>query len=134
MLLGAVIAAYAPSLQMRVTSVAQTPGWSFALALSVLRELDGARHGPRRGLQMAALAASLRTDPLQLEPIVNLLLQIDWVGRLDEGDTARLMLLCDPAATALTALIDRTLLAPGPGSAAFRSHSGLDRLTLAQAL
>jgi membrane protein len=134
MLLGAVIAAYAPSLQMRVTSVAQTPGWTFELALAVLRRLADARTGAERGLSLTALAERLRTDPLQLEPVADLLTEMDWVSRLDEGDTARLVLLCDPAATLLTPLIDRTLLAPGAASAAFRQHHGWDRQTLAEAL
>jgi hypothetical protein len=56
------------------------------------------------------------------------------VRRLDEGDDARYVLLCDAASTRLTALVDSALLSPGPASAVFRDRSGLDRLTLAQAL
>ncbi len=134
MLLGAVIAAYAPSLQMRVTSVAQTPGWTFELALAVLRRLAEARNSAERGLSLTTLAARLRTDPLQLEPVVELLTRLDWVSRLDEGDTSRFVLLCDPAATPLTPLIDRTLLAPGAATVAFRSRQGWDRLTLGEVL
>jgi membrane protein len=133
-LLGAVIAAYAPSLQMRVTSVAQTPGWTFELALAVLRRLADARSGPERGLSLTALAARLRTDPLQLEPVAELLTKLDWVSRLDEGDSARLVLLCDPASTPLTPLIDRTLLAPGAATVAFRMRNGWDQQTLGEAL
>ncbi len=134
MLLGAVIAAYAPSLQMRVTSVAQTPGWTFELALAVLRRLVEARAGAERGLSLTALAERLRTDPLQLEPVAELLTKLDWVSRLDEGDTARLVLLCDPASTPLTPLIDRTLLAPGAATVAFRMRNGWDKQTLGDAL
>ncbi len=133
-LLGAVIAAYAPSLQMRVTSAAQTPGWTFELALAVLRRLADARNGSERGLSLVALAERLRTDPLQLEPVADLLVKMDWVSRLDEGDTARLVLLCDPAVTLLTPLIDRTLLAPGAASVAFRRRHGWDKQLLAEAL
>jgi membrane protein len=134
MLLGAVIAAYAPSLQMRVTSAALTPGWTFELALALLRRLADARNGVERGLALTALAERLRTDPLQLEPVAELLIKMDWVSRLDEGDTARLVLLCDPATTLLTPLIDRTLLAPGAATVAFRSRNGWDSQTLAEAL
>ena len=133
-LLGAVIAAYAPSLQMRVTSVARTPGWTFELALAVLRRLADARNAPERGLSLTALAERLRTDPLQLEPVADLLAKLDWVSRLDEGDTARLVLLCDPAATPLAPLIDRTLLAPGAATVAFRMRNGWDKQTLGDAL
>jgi len=133
-LLGAVIAAYAPSLQMRVATIAPTAGWRFELALTVLRQLGAARHSGRHGLSLAAMAESLRADPLQLEPVVELLAELDWVSRLDEGGAARHVLLCDPEVTALAPLIDRTLLEPGAVSAAFRSAAGLDRLTLADAL
>jgi membrane protein len=134
MLLGAVIAAYAPSLQMRVSSLPQTPGWQFELALGILQRLQAARLGPERGLSLAALAASLRIDPLQLEQIIELLTEIDWVSHLDEGGAARQVLLCEPALTQLKPLIDRTLLAPGEASTPLREKLGLDAQTLAQAL
>jgi membrane protein len=133
-LLGAVIAAYAPSLQMRVASIAPTAGWRFELALTLLRRLDAARHTGQHGLSLAAMAEALRVDPLQLEPVVELLADLDWVSRLDEGGDARHVLLCDPAATPLAPLVDRTLLEPGTASAAFRGAAGLDRLTLADAI
>jgi membrane protein len=134
MLLGAVIAAYAPSLQMRVSRVAATPGWPFELALAILRELAQARGGAGHGLSLPSLAERLRVDPLQLEPMLELLAQIDWVRRLDEGQTPRHVLLCDPAVTPLKPLADLTLLAPGAATAVLRDRMGLDRLSLAQAL
>jgi membrane protein len=133
-LLGAVIAAYAPSLQMRVTRRAPTPGWRFELALAVLRCLDDARRTPQRGLTVAALAEALRADPLQLEPMLDLLGELDWVARLDEGAQARHVLLADPADTPLAPLMHRVLLAPGPASQTFFEAAGLHRMTLVQAL
>jgi membrane protein len=134
MLLGAVIAAYAPSLQMRVVSHPATPGWRFELALAVLQRLHAARKGQQHGLSLAALAEAMRTDPLQLEPLVDLMAEMDWVARLDEAGGARLVLLCDPATTPLAPLVQHTLLAPGTASASFGRHAGLGHLTLAQAL
>ena len=119
---------------MRVTSREATPGWQFELALAVLQQLADARRSAEHGLSLVALGEQLRIDPLQLEPLVELLAEIDWISRLDEGDAARHVLLCDPATTAITPLLNRTLLAPGIASAAFRVHAGLDRQTLAQAL
>ena len=104
-LLGAVIAAYAPSLQMRVASIAPTAGWRFELALTLLKQLDAARHAGQHGLSLAAMAESLRADPLQLEPVIELLSELDWVSRLDEGGDARHGLLGDPAATRLAPLL-----------------------------
>ncbi|MDO9458911.1 MAG: YihY family inner membrane protein, partial [Alphaproteobacteria bacterium] len=72
-LLGAVIAAYAPSLQMRVVRRADTPGLRFELALEMLRELGRAHHSEHRGLTLATLCRRLRADPLQLAPVIELL-------------------------------------------------------------
>jgi membrane protein len=134
MLLGAVIAAYAPALQMRVDSRAHTPGYRFELALALLQRLAAARLSADHGLSMIELATGLRADPLQLEPVLELLAEIDWVSRLDEGSRARYVLLCDATKTPLAALLDRTLLPPGAATAGFRIRAGLDAMTLAEAI
>jgi membrane protein len=134
MLLGAVIAAYAPSLKMRVVGRPHLPGFRFELALLVLQRLHAARSSAAHGLSLSAMAESLRADPLQLEPAAELLCELDWVQRLDEAGDARLVLLCDVATTRLKPLLDLTLLAPGEASAVFRQQAGLDRMSLAQAL
>ena len=133
-LLGAVIAAYAPSLQMRVGSVAHTPGWQFMLALGILRQLKAERHTPQRGLSLEALAERLRIDPLQIDPLLDTLITLDWISRLDEAQAPRHVLLCDPATTSIGPLIDRTLLAPGAVALSFRASVGIDTKTLEQAL
>jgi membrane protein len=133
-LLGAVIAAYAPSLQMRVKRQPHTPGHGFELALAMLRELDRVRRGPERGLSLPALAEGLRIDPLQLEPVLELLVQFDWVARLDEGEIPRYVLLSDPERTLAQPLIDALLLAPGAATARFRHSARLEALTLGDVL
>ncbi|MGC4080409.1 MAG: YihY family inner membrane protein [Rubrivivax sp.] len=133
-LLGAVIAAYAPSLQMRVVSRPQTAGYRFELALIVLRELAAARHGPGHGLSLPTLSERLRADPLELEPVLELLTAFDWVARLDEGGTARHVLLCDAEATPALPLFDALLLAPGATVDALRERMRLRELTLAELL
>ncbi|MEO6664937.1 MAG: YihY family inner membrane protein, partial [Rubrivivax sp.] len=133
-LLGAVIAAYAPSLQMHVAGRPQTAGWRFELSLAVLRQLRACRADDTHGLTPAQLTQVLRADPLQVGPVLATLAEIGWVGRLDEGDNARHVLLCDPARTDLGPLAARTLLAPSAASAAFRQVAGYEGLTLAQAL
>ncbi|MDP1900840.1 MAG: YihY family inner membrane protein [Rubrivivax sp.] len=133
-LLGAVIAAYAPSLQMRVVARGATPGWRFELALAVLQRLHAARQGPQRGLSLAALAEGLRADPLQLEPVVELLAEIDWISRLDEDSHPRYVLLCEPARTPLAPLLEHTLLPRSQASAAFWRQAGLDVKMLGEML
>jgi len=135
-LLGAVVAAYAPSLSMRVGLRPAVPGWRFELALAALARLQAARHGAGRGLTLPALADALRTDPLQLEPLLDLLARLDWVQRLDEGDgqPPRHVLLAEPAHTPLAPLVRETLWEPGPASRDVLARSGLAQLTLADAL
>ncbi len=133
-LLGAVIAAYAPSLQMRVVRRAPTPGHRFELALQVLQPLAQARLAPVRGLSLMQLAAALRADPLQLEPIVDELMALDWVARLEEDEPGRLVLLVDPATTPARGLVERLLLRPGSASDRFRAAARLESWTLAELL
>lgn len=133
-LLGAVVTAYAPSLEMRVVRHAAVPGWRFMLALALLRELDAARQGPARGIAMAELCERLRVDPLQVEPLVEALQAMDWVGQLAEDGLARLVLLVDPAHEPAAPLVHRLLLADAWPDDAFWAGSGLRAMTLAQAL
>ena len=95
-LLGAILAANTPSLTGRLHLRPDTPGQPLALALEVLRELWRARENGHKGLTHLGLAAALRVDPLQLSPIVDKLLDMDWIGRLEEEGAQRLVLLCAP--------------------------------------
>ncbi len=131
MLFGAVIAAYAPSLQMRIGRPDERPGQAFALAVALLRELAAARATPRRGLTLQQLGARLRADPLRIEPLLQRLIALGWVGRLDDADAKRHVLLCDPAGTPAAPLVDGLLLAPSDALDAFRRRSAIDRLSVA---
>jgi membrane protein len=133
-LLGAVIAAYAPSLQMRVKRWPDTPGSRLRLAVEVLRALAKARTLPSRGCSAAELAETLRTDPLQIEPILEMLVALDWAGRLEEEGMARHVLLCDPAETRAEPLLAQLLLDPSPALGAFWQRAGFDTLSLRELL
>lgn len=133
-LLGAVVAAYAPSLAMRVVRRPDRPGERFALAVALLQALAAARAADHRGLSADALAGQLRTDPLQVEPVLDDLLALGWCGRLDEEGAQRHVLLIDLASTPAQPLVDRLLLQDQDSTAAFRRRSGLDRLTVADLL
>ena len=108
-LLGAVIAAYAPSLSMRVARWPDGPGARFRHALVVLRELAAERGSTQHGLDGEELSTLLRIDPLQIEPILDLLVSLDWAGRLDEQGGGRYVLLVDPVRTDAAPLIERLL-------------------------
>ncbi|MDH4393388.1 MAG: YihY family inner membrane protein [Aquabacterium sp.] len=133
-LLGAVVAAYAPSLAMRVVRRPDRPGGRFALAVAVLQALALARVASHRGLSAEGLAGQLRTDPLQVEPVLDDLLALGWCGRLDEDGAQRHVLLIDLQGTPARPLVDRLLLQDKDSTAAFRQRSGLDTLTVADLL
>ena len=133
-LLGAVIAAYAPSLQMRVVRQAVTPGWRFLFALTLLRELAQARQGPARGVAVVELCERLRLDPLQVEPVLSELQRLDWVGVLEEPGLARHVLLVDPAHTPVAPLVHALLLAVRGEDDPFWQNAGLSQMRLADAL
>ncbi len=132
-LLGAVTAAYLPSLLAGVSRRAVVPGWRFRLSLELLQALVGAR----RGLTLMQLAEQLHVDPLQLEPLVETLVGLDWVGRLvDDGHDGmpRLVLLAEPARTPLAPLMQTMLLPREASTDDFWRSARLDDLSLADAL
>lgn len=133
-LLGAVIAAYAPSLSMHVVRRASTPGHRFELAVLLLRELAQARRLSTHGLSAAALARALRTDPLQLESLLETLVGLDWIGRLDEDEEGakRYVLLADPARTQAQPLLAALLLDPRPVLRGFWQRARFSEMTLAE--
>jgi len=129
-LLGAVVAAYAPSLQMRSVRRAAEPGHRFELALSVVQALSAARRSTTHGLNIQQLSVALRVDPLLIEPLLETLLDIDWVARLDEGDAPRYVLLCEPATTLAQPFFRATLLTESASVLGFWRSARLDVLTL----
>jgi membrane protein len=129
-LLGAVIAAYAPSLRMRVKRWPEGPGARLQLAIAVLRELAKARTLGERGLSGGQLSEALRTDPLQTEPIIETLMAFDWVGRLEEPNDPRFVLLCEPARTPAQPLLSQLLLEPFAASRGLWQRAGFDTMTV----
>lgn len=133
-LLGAVIAAYAPSIQMRVVRRPDTPGGQFQLGLMLLRELVKARAADHRGCSLDRLSHTLRIDPLQIEPVLEALVELDLVGRLDEEGASRFVLLVDPTDAPASPLIGRLLLKPAPAINGLWNRAGLDGLKLGDVL
>lgn len=133
-LLGAVIAAYAPSLSMRIVRRVAVPGHQFSLAIGALRLLSEAHGGRRHGLTLRQLAEALSTDPLLVESVIDALVDLDWVGRLEEEGGQRHVLLVDPQRTPLQPLLDELLLVPDPATRAFRQKVGVEDLRLEEVL
>jgi membrane protein len=130
-LLGAVLAAYAPVAGMQVGRWPAGAGSRFHLALVIMRALRRSRDEGRRGMSGDELSKSLGTDPLQIEPLLDVLIAIDWVGKLDEAGNPRFVLLCDPATVLAEPLIAKLLLDPAPDLAPFWSEARFGQLRLA---
>jgi membrane protein len=112
-LLGAVITAYLPSLLTGLQRRARSHGLMFQLALEALQQLDRVRATVDKGLTIAQLSLLLRVDTLQLEPVLETLCELDWIGLLQEelqGEAARYILLADPDTTPLAPLLNALLL------------------------
>lgn len=129
-LLGAVVAAYAPSLRLRVKRWPDGPGAQLQLALAVLRELARAQASGARGRSATELSEALRTDPLQVEPILHMLVAFDWAGLLDEANDPRFVLLCDLAATPAQPLLSLLLLEPSAMARGLWQRAGFDTMTV----
>ena len=116
-LMGAVIAAYLPSLLAGVSRRGSAHGWLFQLAIEVLQRLAAARATARMGVSAAQLAELLEVDVLQLEPVLETLVDLDWIGQLSDaagGSEARYLLLADPDTTLLAPLMQQLLLDRAP--------------------
>ena len=134
MLLGALLAANIPALGGRMLHRPEVPGLRLELALEALRELWRSRREGEAGVAAQELARRLRVDPLQLEPALEALLGLDWLGRLEEAGSQRLVLLCAPEQTPAAPLL-HALLAGNSGSLApLWQRSEWDRLSLARLL
>ena len=112
-LMGAVITAYLPSLLAGVSRSGGAHGWQFQLALESLQSLEHSRDSTPRGMPASALAQQLRVDVLALEPVLDTLMQLHWVGQLVDPDSdkaSRFVLLVNPDRTTIEPLVDALLL------------------------
>ncbi len=112
-LLGAVIAAYLPSLLTGVARRSSAHGWQFQLAVEVMQVLHQTRAETAKGLTLTQLTHRLRVDALQLEPVLETLAGLDWVAQINEAEGAeesRFLFITDPAVTPLEPLMQQLLL------------------------
>jgi membrane protein len=136
-LLGAVIAAYLPSLLAGVARRGNSHGWQFQLALELLQQLHQARSTTRIGMEGSELAKALQVDVLQLEPVLETLMSLDWIGQLTDPDDekeARYLLLADPDATTLEPLMAQLLLSRDPSMENLWENGRFPALRLRDAL
>ena len=132
-LLGATLTAYVPSLLAGAPRRRSGAGSDFQVALEILQALDSVRQTPVKGLTMAGLSGRLALTAQQLEPAVERLVAMDWIGLLSEAQgpqsDARYVLLVDPQNTPARPLLV-FLLEPNPATAALWAGAGWERATL----
>ena len=90
-----------------------------------------------KGLTLSQLAQSLRVDSTQLEPVLQALARLDWVGQLDELPPAvepRYVLLADPDRTLLEPLMKLLLLELAPSTQTLWDNARWSTLTMRQVL
>lgn len=136
-LLGAVLVASLPQLGRQEWRKPEGAGWGFRLALEVLAELNAAKASDERGVSTEDLALRLRVEPSELRQVLEVLQNLDWVGRLTEQNAqgqARQVLLVDPAQVSVAPLADRLLVLRGAGADPVWLHTGLDQIRVAQIL
>ena len=140
-LLGAVVAAYLPSLITGAGRDVRRPGWQLELALEVIAVLEPLRGQPQRGLPALALAKRLRVDRLQLEPPLAALTELRWVAAMPDTGTAylqegepRYALLADPDQTELAPLLEHMLIQRTESTEPLWNHARWDGCLLRQAL
>jgi membrane protein len=140
-LLGAVVTAYLPSLLAGVARRATVAGWNFQLAIEVLQQLHRARSHAMKGLRPSQLAQLLRVDVLQLEPVLDALKTLDWVGDVSDPAVSmsdvpepRCVLLADPARTLLAPLAEKLLIGRAESLELLWQRSGLEHMLIAEVL
>lgn len=135
-LMGAVIAAYLPSLLMGVARRNQAHGWRFQLALEILQQLSNTPPG-QRSLSAPSLARALRVEPLQIEPVLKTLLQLQWIGQLVDPAhdyEPRYIVLADLPSTCLEPLVEQLLLDKTPATEKLWQHARWSSLFLKDVL
>jgi membrane protein len=127
-LLGAVIAAYLPSLLQGVQRRGGTPGWRFQLCIEIIQQLHRARTTPAKGLTIAQLGAVMQVDALQIEPVITVLAAQDYASEIADG-SGRYVMLCEPEHIAMAPLIDKLLLPQAASLQGFIKGSAMGGLT-----
>ena len=114
-LIGALWVSSLPSLLLANVRTGGGPGWSFQLAVECLQLLYSVQQDNSKGLSLNSMASQMQVDTLELEDVLEKLVEIDWIGLLDEeikGQVPRYVLLNLPQQAHLNQLLSLFLLKP----------------------
>ncbi|QXZ08304.1 YihY family inner membrane protein [Comamonas sp. Y33R10-2] len=139
-LTGALVTAYLPTVLSGVERMTGHKGWQFELAVEVLQCLAKERELPHKGLFVRQLSRRLRIEESQIQPVLQALAQLDWVGAVQPPDAyvslestePRYVLLVEPQATLIEPLVELLLLQPSEAVQPLWQRAGLNAMTMAQ--
>ena len=139
-LLGALVTAYLPTVLAGVERLTGHRGWQFELAVEVLQCLAKERELPHKGLYVHQLSRRLRVEASQIQPVLQALAKLDWVGAVQPPDAyvslestePRYVLLVDPHATRVEPLVQSLLLEPSEAVRPLWQRAQLDAMTVAE--
>ncbi len=136
-LLGAVVTASLPEMGRQAKRQADGPGWSFKLALEVLKRLSLARITSPQGLRVSELADELHLEHRHAQFVLDALLELKWVGRLEQSTTqieSAWVLLVDLSVTQLEPLVKKLCLHPSQATELLWQKTQLPQLMLADVI
>ena len=139
-LLGALVTAFLPTVLTGVERMTGHRGWQFELAVEVLQCLAKERELPHKGLYVHQLSRRLRVEASQIQPVLQALAKLDWVGAVQPPDAyvslestePRYVLLVDPQATRVEPLVQSLLLEPSEAVRPLWQRAQLDAMTVAE--
>lgn len=139
-LTGALVTAYLPTILSGVERMTGHRGWQFELAVEVLQCLAKERELPHKGLFVHQLSRRLRIEASQIQPVLQALAQLDWVGAVQPPDAyvslestePRYVLLVDPRTTLVEPLVQSLLLQPSEAVQPLWQRAQLDVMTMAE--
>ena len=139
-LMGALVTAYLPTVLAGVERMTGHRGWQFELAIEVLQCLAKERELPHKGLYVHQLSRRLRVEAAQIQPVLQTLAQLDWVGAVQPPDAyaslestePRYVLLVDPQITLAKPLVEGLLIQSCGAVQPLWQRAQLDTMNMAE--
>lgn len=139
-LMGALVTAYLPTVLAGVERMTGHRGWQFELAVEVLQCLTKERNLPHKGLYVYQLSRRLRVEAAQIQPVLQTLAQMDWVGAVQPPDAyaslestePRYVLLVDPQITLVKPLVESLLIQTCGAVEPLWQRAQLDTMNMAE--
>ena len=136
-LLGAVLTASLPEIGRQAKRQVDGPGWSFRLALEVLKLLNDARVNSPQGLRLNEMASQLHSEHRHAIRVVDALNELGWIGRIEQANAkaeSNWVLLIDVATTPLSDLAEKLWLARPDGVDLLWQQTQIDQLKVSDVI